>query len=851
VTRVTPRPVPAERSPVYSHPTAQGPGPARRRVRAVAGALGLALVAGPLAVQTDASATPDGDDLVISEVYGGGGNSGATLTHDFIELFNPTDAEISVDGMSVQYRSASGGGSGVTALSGAVPADGHYLVQQAQGAGGTTPLPAPDATGNIFMSASSGIVFLAEGTAPLSPPAGSTVGTAEIVDLVGYGSATRFETAAAPELSNTTAATRDAEGTDTDDNSADFLAAAPTPTASEGGDPEPPEEPTEATIAEVQGQGDVSPMVGDLVTTQGVVTAAYPTGGFSGFTIQTAGSEPGDASHGIFVFARSATEKVAVGDHVQVTGRVSEFFGLTEITPDGAEDITVLQEPGMVMPAEVTWPTTDAERERLEGMLLAPQGPFTVSDNWNAGNQDFAEIKIAAGTEPLRQPTDVAPFGSAEADAVAAHNAGAVVTLDDGASTNFLGSDAAKDIPHPWYTDDPTVRVGEPVTFVEPVVLDFRFGQWRFQPTAQLVAGDPAGVRPVTFGDTRTAAPEPVGGNLQVASFNVLNYFPTTGDELDGCFFFRDRDGDPVVVGGGCNARGAAEEEDLLRQQAKIVEAINALEAEVVSLEEIENSALFGKHRDFALAHLVDALNADLGAEVWSFVPSPAAVPAPAREDFIRNGFIYKRAAVKAQGDSFIYDGPEFDNARDPLAQVFKPVGGNSKDKFLLVVNHFKSKGSPPSDPDDPNAEHGQGNWNPLRVTQAEALVRFADDLKAETGVEKVYLNGDFNSYSFEDPMRVLHDAGYTSLQQRYDTDPTFLFGGLVGSLDHGLANEAALGTTTGADVWNINSVESPALEYSRHNYNITLLFDATTPYRSSDHDPIVFGVDVTRGGRG
>lgn len=825
----------------------------RRGARALVVSLGLALVASPLAVQSPAATNPAGTGLVISEAYGGGGNSGATLTHDFIELYNPTDAAISVDGWSVQYRSAGGTGPGaVTALSGSVPAHGHYLVQEAQGAGGTTALPAPDATGNIAMAGGGGQVWLASTTAPLTPPSGNIVGNpatpASIVDLVGAssGAASWEGSRLTSSPGNTTAVTRSAQGQDTDSNVADFSVAAPDPQASGSGE-EPPSGPTEATIADIQGSGEISPLAGDEVVTRGVVTAAYPTGGFRGFNIQTPGTTPGEASHGLFVFGSSAVSQVDVGDYVEVTGEVVEFNGLTELSGVGADDVAVLPEAQVVTPASVTWPTSDAERERLEGMLLAPQGPFTVSDNWNAGNHDFAEIKIASGTEPLFQPTDVAPFGSPEAAAVAARNAGAVVTLDDGASTDFLGSDAAKDIPHPWYTDDPTVRVGEPVTFVKPVVLDFRFGLWRFQPTAQLVAGDTNDVRPVTFGDTRTLAPQSVGGDLQFASFNVLNYFPTTGDQLEGCSFFADRDGDPVVVGGGCDARGAAEQEDFLRQQAKIVEAINALDAEVVSLEEIENSAQFGKHRDAALANLVAALNADLGSQVWSYVPSPAATPSTDREDFIRTAFIYKPAQVKALGQSFIYDGPEFDDARDPLAQVFMPVDGSAHDKFLLIVNHFKSKGSPPSNPDDPNAEHGQGAWNPLRVTQAEALVRFADQLKAITEVQKVYLDGDFNSYTFEDPMQVLHDSGYASLAQVHDADPTYLFSGLVGSLDHALANEAALETTTGADVWNINSVESPALEYSRHNYNITNLFDPTTPFRSSDHDPIVVGVDVRK----
>ena len=822
----------------------------RRRARALAVGVGLTLLAAPFATVAPALTAPDGSGLVISEVYGGGGNSGATYTHDFVELYNPTATQISVDGLSVQYRSANGTSANVTALTGVVPAGGHYLVQQNPGAGGSEPLPAPDATGNASMSATSGVVLLVDGTAAYSTQ-GDLAGAAGLLDAVGFGTATSYETAAAPGLSNTTAASRDAAGADTDDNSVDFTRGEPTPENSGGGGPvDPPPDPVELTIAEIQGTGPASEYAGQEATTEGVVTAAYPTGGFNGFYLQTPGAEPGPASHGIFVFGAAETQLVSVGDHVRVTGQVKEFFGLTELDPSGPEDVEHLPAGPTVEPAALPWPGSDAERERFEGMLLAPQGPFTVSDTWNAGNHDFAEIGIAAGTEPLRQPTEVAPFGSPEAQAVADQNAAAAVTLDDGASTDFLGSNANKDIPHPWYTDDPTVRVGEPVTFTRPVVLDFRFDRWRFQPTAQLAAGDPHEVRPVTFGDTRTASPEDVGGDLQVASFNVLNYFPTTGDELDGCFFFNDRDGDPVVVGGGCLARGAAEQEDFLRQQAKIVRAINALDAEVVSLEEIENSAFFGKHRDFAVANLVDALNADAGAEVWSYVPSPSTAPSTDREDVIRNAFIYQRSAVKAQGESFIHDAPAFDNARDPLAQVFKPVGGNAKDKFLLIVNHFKSKGSPPSDPSDPNAEHGQGNWNVLRTEQAASLVEFADGLVAETGVRKVYLDGDFNAYAFEDPMLVLYDAGYASLGQVYATGPTYLFAGLMGSLDHALANEAALGTTTGADVWEINTRESPALEYSRHNYNATLFFDATTPFRASDHDPVLFGVEVAKGRR-
>src|SRR5690242_2901682 len=125
-----------------------------RASRGLAVAAGLAAAVSGLALLTTTPASAASTGLVISEAYGGGGNSGATYTHDFVELYNPTSAAISVDGMSVQYRSSgsTAAATGVTTLSGSVPAGGHYLVQEAQGTGGSTPLPTPNATGTIAMS---------------------------------------------------------------------------------------------------------------------------------------------------------------------------------------------------------------------------------------------------------------------------------------------------------------------------------------------------------------------------------------------------------------------------------------------------------------------------------------------------------------------------------------------------------------------------------------------------------------------------------------------------------------------------------------------------------------------------
>lgn len=167
--------------------------------------------------------------LVISQVYGGGGNSGATYKNDFIEIFNPTSTAVDVTGWSVQYASSSGTSWSVTSLAGTVAAGGYYLVQEAAGSGGTVDLPTPDAVGTSNLSGTNGKVGLSNTSAALTGtcPAGGTV-----VDFVGFGSSANcFEGAGAtPTLSNTTSASRSSNGcTDTDNNSADFSAVAPNP----------------------------------------------------------------------------------------------------------------------------------------------------------------------------------------------------------------------------------------------------------------------------------------------------------------------------------------------------------------------------------------------------------------------------------------------------------------------------------------------------------------------------------------------------------------------------------------------------------------------------------------------
>ncbi len=823
----------------------------RRTIGGVAAAA-LALTTASLAMMPNAQAATDGSAVVISEVYGAGGNTGAAYTTDYVELYNPTDHAINLSAMSVQYRSAGGSvnPTGVIPLTGSIASHGHYLVGGATGSTGAA-IPTPDVSDTgVNLSGTNGTVFLANQTTALtSPPTGSVTGDAAIADLVGYGTSNTFETTAAPAASATLSITRDAGGTDSDVNSRDFTTSTGSP--EHAGTVPPPPADTK-TIEEIQGEGATSPLVGQTVTTRGVVTAAYPTGGFAGFYLQTPGTggrvdlATHPASDAVFVFLGNGTAPAAypaVGAYVEVTGKVAEYYDLTEVSSSAAQVTPVDEAVSTPQPAEVYLPGTDTVRESLEGMLVAPQGRYTVADNYSLNN--YAEIGLARGGTPLLQPTDVARPGSPEAAQVETDNAARAVTLDDGATTNFF-TQSNKSIPLPYLTPDEPIRVGAPVTFTRPVVMDYRNSTWKFQPTTQLTAANAGTVQPATFENTRTAAPDAVGGDLRIASFNVLNYFTETGAdwEYDGgtCSYYTDRDGNRITVR-SCNGdgpRGAADDTNLLRQQEKIVSAINSLGVDVLSLEEIENSAKYAgdNRRDDALASLVQALNQDLGHQVWAYVPSPAQRPAVADEDVIRTAFIYKPARVETVGESTILTGsPAFTNAREPLAQVFRPLGGTHKQQVLVIVNHFKSKGSGVDD------GTGQGNANPDRVAQAQALVDFAKRMQGESGTKQVFLTGDFNAYTQEDPMQVLYGAGYTDVGSHLTHESTYLFDGLVGSLDHVLANSAGYARVVGADVWNINSVEPVALEYSRYNYNATNFY-APTPYRSSDHDPLVVGID-------
>ena len=442
-------------------------------------------------------------DIVISQVYGGGGNSGAVFTNDFIELFNQSATTVNLSSWSVQYASSAGAVWQVTPLSGSIAPGGYYLIQEAQGTGGTTPLPTPDVVGTIAMAAGAGKVALSSTTTPFS----GTCPTCS-VDLIGYGGANCFEGAgptAAP--SSTTAALRKRGGCfDSNNNNIDFSIGAPNPrntaTSTRSCDFIP------LAIHDIQGAGLVTPFLGQDVSTTGIVTGKKT----NGFFIQTpdANVDANSAtSEGIFVFTSSAPA-VAAGDAVAVLGTASEFFGLTQLESTLPGDVTV-NSVGNPLPAAITLTTTildpagtPIQLERFEGMRL--HADFLVSV---APTNEFAEtFTVLQGVpRPLREP-GIEISLPVPPDPTSGVPDCCIPRWDENPERIMIDSDGL--------AGSSVISVTSNVTFSNITgPLDFTFGDYKVLPETP-----PA----TTANISAVPVPQPSACEFTVAGFNIENF---------------------------------------------------------------------------------------------------------------------------------------------------------------------------------------------------------------------------------------------------------------------------------------------------------------------------------------
>ncbi|MFG3439544.1 ExeM/NucH family extracellular endonuclease [Nonomuraea sp. NPDC047897] len=284
-------------------------------------------------------------------------------------------------------------------------------------------------------------------------------------------------------------------------------------------------------ISEVQGSGDATPLAGQTVRVEGVVTGDFQRSDqLSGFFLQDPAPDADPAtSEGLFAFARDTVKDVQPGDRVLVTGRAFEFNGWTELSPVSAVDVC-----GAGAVPALPYRLPSAGLEHVENMLLTFRQPLTVSDHYNLGR--FGEVTVSSGGR-LFQPTD-RPGVDPEL------NRRRSLLIDDGSTRQNPG------------TLPPVVRAGA-VAVGATGVLGYGFDAYRLQPT-----------KPVTYlnANPRPPRPLPVGGNVKVASFNTLNWFTTLG------------------------SRGATTAEEQQRQLAKLVAALKGLDADAVALMEVENN---------------------------------------------------------------------------------------------------------------------------------------------------------------------------------------------------------------------------------------------------------------------
>lgn len=564
-------------------------------------------------------------------------------------------------------------------------------------------------------------------------------------------------------------------------------------------------------ISAIQGTGSTSPLAGeDDITIEGIVVGDFQDTLQGVFVQEEDFDNDGDpqSSDGIFVYFGNTNISVPdleIGDVVRIQGDVEEFRDNTELSSvseilecgDSQEDLAT--------PAEITFPLVSEDAlEAYEGMLVSIPQTLTVTEVFNLGR--FGEVVLSNdGRLPI--PTNVVEPGDAATEQQALNDLNRIVLDDD---NNIENPETI-----PYLFEENTLRLGDTVTNLEAVLI-FSFDEYRLRPVGE-----------VDFQRTnpREAEPAPTGGSITVASFNVLNYFNGNGQ------------------GGGFNApeqRGANDEFEFGRQRDKIISALSTISADVVGLMEIENDG-FGP--DSAIVDLVTNLN-DASGETYAFIEPNVQLG----DDAIAVAIIYDTNTVAPVGEAATTFESPFDGRRPPLAQTFEDLA--TGETFTVVVNHFKSKGCGGATGVNADQGDGQGCWNAERVQASETLIEWLASDPTDSGDSDILIIGDLNAYALEEPIVTVQEAGYVNLIREFEGEDaySYVFFGQAGYLDHALASDSLFPQVTGVSTWSINADEPRFLDYNvefKSDAQVESLYEPS-PFRSSDHDPIIIGLDLS-----
>jgi predicted extracellular nuclease len=861
--------------------------------------------------------------VVISQVYGGGGNSGATLKNDFIEIFNRGTAAVNVTGWSVQYAASTGTSWQATALTGTIGAGRYLLVQEAAGAAGTVDLPAPDIIGVINMSATTAKVALVNTATELS---GACPTDASIQDFLGYGTANCSEGSPAPTLTNTTAALRAGAGCiDTNSNSADFATGAPSPRnsatapntscAAAGltiGTPSPlpgatlgltysltftasggtgtgysftqpsgtlppglaltgatlsgtPNTTTGSpftftiqvmdsgsntasksfqlsvtlptcavtnTIAQIQGSGDASPLVGRTVTTSGIVTGRKS----NGFFIQM--PPPGDSdpatSDGVFVFTSSAPPSAAAaGNSVCVTGTVAEFAPASDpASPTNTEidptSVTLLAQ-NQALPAPVVLTTSNTK----------PDGGINQLEKYEGMRVQVSTLNVVAPTR-----------GSINEANATSTSAGIFYGVLPGIPRPFR--EAGVQLPDPlpagspccvprWDTNPEILAVntlaqtgGTAIDVTTGAIVTNLVGPLEYSGRAYAIDTDPGTPPSATGNITYTAVPLPLDSELTVASFNAQRFFDTTDD--------------PAVQDVVLTSTAFA---NRLNKASLAIRNVMRY-PDIIGVEEMENLP--------TLQALANKVNTDAAA---------AGLPNPNYQAYLVEGndiggidvgFLVKKPKVTVIdvtqiGKAATYTNPNNNQEatlwdRPPLVlrATAARAGSDEPLAFTAIVVHPLSLTSV-DDPTDGNRVRHK------RRAEAEYLANYVQGRQTANPGENIVMLGDWNAFEFSDgyvdfigtvkgvpaPADQVVEASadlvnpdLTDLvdavlpaEQRY----SYSFNGSAQTLDHIIVNRNMLAKVT-------------RMIYARNDADFPEVYrnDSTRPERISDHDmPVAY----------
>ncbi|MCL1067873.1 ExeM/NucH family extracellular endonuclease [Shewanella olleyana] len=637
-------------------------------------------------------------------------------------------------------------------------------------------------------------------------------------------------------------------------------------------------------IYAIQGDGASSPLVPDGAyesieeyVAKGIVTARTESL-YKGFFIQDAkGDGLASTSDGIFVhWGESAPDAIQPGVEVCVKGKVKEHYGFTQIDIKNEQKVDIGEIVGELpaRPLQVkVGETLTQALERVEGMkvVLDTRSDMKVTRTFSFDNSIYRNNMVLSHKAPLFKATQVHQPLSAEA-----------VALNDANLLNQLFIDTDIKAPAgvvPYFpgfnADTGYIRIGDQVTNLEGVV-GFSDDQYRLLPLNELTAKDF-----IRKKDRKEIPAIAQMGDIRVSSFNVLNFF---NSEFGG-------DKNPL----GHN-RGATLEAEMQLQRTKIVNAMVAMNADIIGLMEVENNG-FGKLS--AIQNLLDALNAKLPEEqAYQFVELDAADKAKGKfvgNDAISVGLFYRPAVVSLDGKAKMIMTPEqhaktgavsrMNGDVEELSPAYDKYQRHSmmqtflinEQKLTVVVNHLKSKGSGCLEDwvnfnEDSEPEDLQGKCNAFRVSAAQVIGEAVKGLDGD-----VLVMGDINAYAKEDPLAVLTDydsattervirtASWTTLdgvthqnqgsiidkgyglinlstQAHGPETYSYSYNGELGNLDHALGNSSLAQRVVAVEDWHINAVESNLFEYSSKYTGE--LSKSENAFSSSDHDPVIIALE-------